>query len=137
MIDKDKIAKYIEKLRIYLSQLDEFRNISEDEFVNDWKIYDLIDRKLHLIIELMLNISEIIISEYGFKKPDYYAEIPEILYNNKKISSELKEQLIDLARFRNVLVHDYLYLDHHIIYKKFINIYDIANKFIDEIKENI
>ncbi len=78
-----------------------------------------------------------IISESNLKRPDYYAEIPEILCRNNKISEDLKEQLIDLARFRNVLVHDYLYLDHHIIYKKFINIYDIVNKFINEIKKNI
>lgn len=111
------------------------KNIIKRKVLSDWRIYDLIDRKLHLSLETVLILGEMIISEFDFQKPDTYADIPKILFENKVISQKLKEELIDLARFRNVLVHGYLYLDHKKVYQHLQKDPKIIKKFIKAIKK--
>ncbi len=133
MVDKEKLVKYIDELKKYIQRLKELKKYSKEEFVSEWRIYDLVERNIHLALENFLNIGEMIISEFSFPKPDFYADIPRILYENKVISVELMDKLVDLARFRNVLVHDYLYLDHSKIYDKFQNIPDTLEEFLKQI----
>lgn len=134
MVDKDRLAKYIQELAGYLKHLAQLQKHPEEEFLSDWKIYDLADRKLHLALETFLTIGEMIISEFGFRKPDTYADIPRILFENKVIPKLLKDKLVDLARFRNVLVHDYLYLDHERVYQHLQTDTKIIEEFIDAVK---
>jgi uncharacterized protein YutE (UPF0331/DUF86 family) len=135
MVDKEKLAKYIQELEGYLIHLDELQKHPIDEFISDWRIFSLVDRQLHLTLESFLTIGEMIIAEFGFDKPDTYADIPRILFENKVISKRLNDQLIDLARFRNVLVHDYLSLDHEKVYQHIQKDPKIIREFIKEVKK--
>ena len=76
-----------------------------------------------------------IIAEFVFDKPDTYADIPRILFANKVIPNRLNDQLVDLARLRNVLVHDYLYLDHEKVYQHIQKDPKIIRQFIKEVKK--
>jgi uncharacterized protein YutE (UPF0331/DUF86 family) len=134
MVDRTRLAKYIQDLEGYLKHLAELQKHPVEEFLSDWRIYDLAERQLHLAMETFLTIGEMIISEFGFTKPDTYADIPRILFENKVISNQLKDKLVDLARFRNVLVHDYLRLDHERVFQH-VQIDDkIVSEFIEAIK---
>lgn len=134
MIDKERLAKYVQELDGYLKHLAELQKHTIEEFLSDWKIYDLAGRQLHLALETSLTIGETIISEFGFAKPDTYADIPRILFENRVIPKLLKDQLVDLARFRNVLVQDYLYLDHEKVYQHVQTDAKIIKEFIDAVK---
>lgn len=137
MIDKEKIAKYIQELELYLKHLSELQRHKKEEVLSDWRIYDLVDRKLHLAIESFLVLREMIISEFGFQKPDTYADIPRILFENKVIDLKLKEKLTELARFRNVLVHGYTRLDHEKVYEHLQEDPEIIKEFIRAVKNFI
>jgi uncharacterized protein YutE (UPF0331/DUF86 family) len=134
MVDKTRLAKYIQDLERYLRHLAELQKHPLEEFLADWRIYDLADRQLHLALETFLTIGEMIISEFGFQKPDTYADIPQILFENKVIEHELKDRLVDLARLRNVLVHDYLHLDHERVYQHLRADPGVIQEFIDAVK---
>ena len=134
-MDKERLAKYIQELEGYLAHLVELGRYPEEEFLSDWRIHDLADRQLHLTLETFLTVGEIVISECGFRKPDTYADIPRILYENKVIGKQLNEELVDLARFRNVLVHGYLHLDHERVYRRLHTDPRIIEDFIEAIKE--
>lgn len=56
MVDKEKLVKYIQELERYLKHLDELQKYSQEEFLSNWRVYDLIDRKLHLILETFLTL---------------------------------------------------------------------------------
>ena len=135
MIDRTKLAKYIQDLEGYLKHLAELQKHPIEEFLSDWKIYDLAERQLHLALETSLTIGEMIISEFGFAKPDTYADIPRILFENKVIPNQLKDKLVDLARFRNVLVHDYLRLDHERVFQHLQTDDKTIREFIEAIKK--
>jgi len=134
MVDKEKIAKYIGDLEVYITHLEELRKHSLEEVLGDWRLYDLVDRKLHVAIEAFLTIGEMLISEFALPKPETYADVPRILFENKVFKKETADKLEDLARFRNVLVHDYLYLDHEIVYGHLQNDPDILKEAIEAIK---
>jgi uncharacterized protein YutE (UPF0331/DUF86 family) len=134
-MDKERLAKYIQELEGYLGHLAELQRYPEEEFLSDWRIHDLADRQLHLTLETFLTVGEIVISECGFRKPDTYADIPRILCENKVIGKQLNEELVDLARFRNVLVHGYLHLDHERVYRHVHTDPRIIEDFIEVIRE--
>ena len=135
MADKERLAKYIQELYRYLRHLDELQKHSAQEFLSDWRIHELAERQLHLALETFLTVGEIVISGFGFRKPDTYADIPRILFENKVIGKKLMDQLVDLARFRNVLVHDYLYVDHERVHQHMQKDSKIIKQFIEAIKK--
>jgi uncharacterized protein YutE (UPF0331/DUF86 family) len=135
MVDRARLAKCIQDLQGYLQHLVEMQKYSLEEYLSDWRIYDLADRQLHLALETYLTVGEMVISEFGFAKPETYADIPRILFENKVIPGQLKDKLVDLARFRNVLVHDYLRLDHERVYQHLTNDTKTIEEFIKAIKK--
>lgn len=134
MVDKARLAKCLQDLEGYLQHLFEMQKYPVEEYLSDWRIYDLADRQLHLALETFLTVGDMVISEFGFAKPDTYADIPRILFENKVIPGQLKDKLVDLARLRNVLVHDYLRLDHERIYQHLQNDTKTIEEFIEAIK---
>lgn len=137
MVDSERLARYIRDLETYLKQAQELQKTDKKELLSDWRIYDLVDRKLHLILETFLSIGEVIISEYKFRKPDTYADIPKIMIENGVIPEDLGNKLIDLAKFRNVLVHEYLFIDHERVYEHLHGDLAIIQEFLNTIKEFI
>ncbi len=87
------------------------------------------------MLETFLSIGERIISEFNFRKPDSYADVPKILVENKVIPVDLGEKLVDLAKFRNVLVHEYLSLDHERVYEHLKNAPSTISEFLGYIKK--
>ena len=137
MVDRERLARFIQELEKYLGQLSELQKMEKQEYLNNWRMYYVVDRTLHLALETFLNIGEIVITECKFRKPDTYADIPRILQENGVIPKELEEKLIDLAKFRNVLVHEYLYLNHEIVYKHLKTDPDIIKKYLSYVKKFI
>ena len=135
MVDKERLAKCIRDLEEYLVRLGQLQQYPREEFLSDWRIHELADRQLHLALETYLTVGEILISECGWRKPDTYADIPRILHENKVIGGQLKDQLVTLARLRNVLVHDYLSLDHERVYQHVHADVGIVREFIDAVRE--
>jgi uncharacterized protein YutE (UPF0331/DUF86 family) len=134
MVDREELTKYIQDLEGYLEHLAELQRYSKPEFLADWRIHDLADRQLHLALETSLTIGEAVISGCGFRRPNTYADIPKILCQNKVIGQQLSDQLVNLARFRNVLVHDYLALDHERVYQHVHADGVIIREFIDAVR---
>jgi len=137
MIDKEKFAKIINDLEDYLRKLSELQRHDLKSFLSDWKIHDLVERNLQLAIQATLDLGEMIISEFCFKKPDSYKDIARILVENKVIPFDFQFTFEDLAGFRNVLVHEYLDLDLERVYEHLQKDPEKIRKFIKHIKEFI
>ena len=71
------------------------------------------------------------------KVPKEYAECFEILSEQKIISNELGNELIKMARFRNMLVHVYWKIDYQIIFDIIQNKLDNLREFSKNIAELI
>ncbi len=78
-----------------------------------------------------------LISEFKFRKPDTYGDIPKILRENNIINVVLCKKLVDLAQFRNVLVHEYMSLDREIVFKHLHKDPNIIKEFLNKVKDFI
>ena len=111
MVKKAIVTARLERLREYLKTLRAVEEFDLERFKNDPFIHGAAERYLHLAIECLLDIGNHIIADRGFRKPETYGEVFEILAEESVISPELMGELAGMAAFRNVLVHDYLKLD--------------------------
>ncbi|MHB9097559.1 MAG: type VII toxin-antitoxin system HepT family RNase toxin [Syntrophales bacterium] len=117
MVRKDLVAARLEKLRNYLKTLKAVRKFDLTTFKKDVFIHATAERYLHLSIECLLDVGNHIIADRGYRKPDTYAEIFEVLAEEGLISTQLLKELEGMAAFRNILVHDYFRLDLDQVYE--------------------
>ena len=90
-----------------LKFLNEYKEISEEEFINNYKDIQAVKYSLLEMIEDCIDIASHLISGNEYEKADTYSEMFEILGKNRIISKKLSINLSAMARFRNVLVHSY------------------------------
>lgn len=128
MVRKELIAARLERLSDYMKILKAIRKYSHDNFKNDVFIHATTERYLQLAIECVLDIGNHVIADRSFRKPDTYAEIFEILAENKVITKRLLKELEGMVAFRNILVHDYLRVDLD-------KVYDILHKRLPSLEK--
>ena len=117
MVRKDLIAARLERLREYIKLLKSIQKQDIQTFKKDPFVHGTAERYLHLSIECLLDIGNHIISDRGYRKPETYTEIFQVLGEEKVITPRLLKELEGMAAFRNILVHDYLKLDLSQIYR--------------------
>lgn len=117
MVDTAIFSKRLDALEDYLQRLRSLGQASESEYLADPAIHDLAARYLHLAMEATIDIANHWIADAGLRTPDTNREIFVVLEQAGEIEQALSERLQDWAGFRNVLVHDYLTIDHGIAYR--------------------
>jgi uncharacterized protein YutE (UPF0331/DUF86 family) len=70
---------------------------------------------LHILIEACVDIANHIISDREMRLPTGYADTFTVLMENKVIGKNLCGTLEKMARFRNVVVHQYETIDPTIV----------------------
>lgn len=75
-----------------------------------------------------MDIANHIISERGYRRPETYSEIFQILGEEKVLSPELSENMQNMAKFRNLLVHRYGEIENR-------KVLEIVKKNLKEVKE--
>jgi len=128
LVRKELIAARLERLRDYVKTLKAIQKYDLNSFKNDVFVHATAERYLQLAIECILDIGNHIISDRAFRKPDTYAEIFEILAENKVITKRLLKELEGMVAFRNILVHDYLRVDLD-------KVYDILHKRLPSLEK--
>jgi uncharacterized protein YutE (UPF0331/DUF86 family) len=117
LVKREVVAARLERLREYLAALKTIRRRDLKTFVDDALVHGAAERYLQLTIECVLDIGNHIIADRNLRKPGTYAEIFEVLAENKIITRKLLKELEGMAAFRNILVHDYLRLDRGKVYQ--------------------
>jgi len=74
-------------------------------------------REFQIAIEACLDIAAHIISEKGWKSPEKYRDIVDILVKNKIIPEDYGRIFKKIIAFRNIIVHEYLEVDLKIVYQ--------------------
>jgi uncharacterized protein YutE (UPF0331/DUF86 family) len=100
-----------------LRKLTAFRDAAEDEFVREPALHDLAERYLHLAVEAALDLGNHWIADRALPTPDTNRDTFTVLENAGEIPSDLAHRLRGWAGFRNILVHQYLEIDHAIAYR--------------------
>lgn len=115
MVDKTLILKKLSNVDEYLKQIKEFSDISVKDYDANWKIQRIVERTLQIMIESCLDVAGHIISDAGFRVPETYVDMFRILTENGILKEKQLAALEKMARFRNIVVHDYAKIDSEIV----------------------
>ncbi|MCC7560895.1 MAG: DUF86 domain-containing protein [Methanobacterium sp.] len=125
--DADRVAKLSSEIYKALDDLVEISGIPKSDFLQ--KRHIIAGAKYYFIvaIEASIDLSNHLISQNNFPIPESYADSFRILKDEGALSQELTLKLMDMARFRNRLVHIYWDVDDEMIY-------EILNQDINDIR---
>jgi uncharacterized protein YutE (UPF0331/DUF86 family) len=115
MVDRTLIFRKISMLEEYLMQIAEYRSISIDQYTKDWKTQRVVERTLQMMVETCIDIAGHIISDMKFRIPTSYADSFSVLAEKGIVGNNLSQSLEKMAKFRNVVVHDYDRVDAEIV----------------------
>ncbi|MGB9735858.1 MAG: type VII toxin-antitoxin system HepT family RNase toxin [bacterium] len=115
MVDKNQILRKLTELETHLKELKEFSDISVEAYKEDWKTQRIVERTLQIMIELCIDVAEHIISDAHMRLPTTYSDTFKVLYENHVIDQSLFNIMEKMAKFRNVVVHQYEKVDAEII----------------------
>lgn len=116
MDEESVVQARLKLLAEYISDLKEFHNASFQEYQDNKLIRKSVERTLHTAIEACLDIGHHIIAEEGFRSPEDNKDVFAVLGEEGIVPGELVPQLVKMARFRNLLVHEYAQIDNTIVY---------------------
>jgi len=133
LVDEALILRKLADLSTYIQQISDFRSLSVDEYKSDWKTQRIVDRTLHIMIEMCIDITGHLISDLKLRVPESYADGFRILNENGIVSDDLIESLMKMAKFRNIIVHQYEKVDPEIVISILQGNIDDCQKFSDEI----
>jgi uncharacterized protein YutE (UPF0331/DUF86 family) len=117
MVDREIFSRRLEGLHGYFNRLRAFRDVAEAEFVAEPALHDLAERYLHLAFEACLDLANHWIADRSLPTPDANRDTFTVLERAGELPTELAERLRGWAGFRNILVHEYLRIDHAIAYR--------------------
>jgi uncharacterized protein YutE (UPF0331/DUF86 family) len=115
LVDKNIILRKISELELYQKQISEFADMTPQTYKSDWKTRRIIERTLQIMIETCVDIANHIVSDTGMRAPTGYADTFKVLFENNMIDSELFAIMERMAKFRNVVVHQYEEVDSEIV----------------------
>ena len=115
MVDKSLIGRKLAEMETYLGQIKEFSKIPASVYKKDWKTQRVVERTLQILIELCIDIANHIISDKDMRLPTGYADAFRVLMENKILNKNLFRTMEKMAKFRNLIVHQYEKIDPAIV----------------------
>jgi uncharacterized protein YutE (UPF0331/DUF86 family) len=100
-----------------LEKVRAFRETSEEEFAGEPALHDLAERYLHLAVEACLDLANHWIADRALRTPDANRDTFTVLEEAGELPADLADRLRGWAGFRNILVHEYLTIDHAIAWR--------------------
>jgi uncharacterized protein YutE (UPF0331/DUF86 family) len=113
----DKVRKITSEIFNALERLEELKALSEADFLSD--LHKIGSAKYNLIvaIEGMIDLCNHVIAKNGFRTPEDYADTFKVMAEKGAFGGAFNSTLIQIARFRNRLVHIYWEVDDHELYR--------------------
>jgi uncharacterized protein YutE (UPF0331/DUF86 family) len=115
LVDKTLILRKLTELEEYLGQIKEYSAISAEEYSSDWKTQRIVERTLQIMIELCTDIAGHFISDRKLRVPVSYADTFKSLGEADIITLDLMGIMEKMAKFRNIVVHQYESVDTAIV----------------------
>jgi len=133
LYDQEKMASLVSQYRKSVARLKALAEIDEDTFIKD---PDKVGScKYHFIvsIESAIDMCNHIISRNGFRVPEDYGDTFIVMAEEGALDLEFSQELRNMAKFRNRLVHLYWEVGDHQVYEILQNRFGDFKKFLNSI----
>lgn len=115
-VDIDRVSEFLRLISDDLQILREKSQVTRGDYLNSRDLQAIVERRLQTATESAINIGNHMIARLGFRPPQDYADVFRILGENQVLRWELAEAMMDMAKFRNLLVHVYWAIDHQRVF---------------------
>ena len=133
LFDQEKMVKLVSELRKSVARLRELAKLSQDEFLCDPDKKG--SSKYHFIvaIESSIDMCNHVIARNGYRVPEDYGDTFRVMAEVGALETDFSDELKNMARFRNRLVHLYWEVDDQQLYEILQTRLDDFKKFLDSI----
>jgi uncharacterized protein YutE (UPF0331/DUF86 family) len=131
LYDQEKMVRLVSELRRSVGRLRELSKLSQEDFLND---PDKIgSSKYHFIvaIESSIDMCNHVIARNGYRVPEDYADTFKVMAEAGAFDADFSDDLRNMAKFRNRLVHLYWQVDDQQVFEIIRNRLDDFKKFLD------
>lgn len=127
------LAEYLEACRL----LKELSRLSFSAFSGD--PHKVASAKYHFIvaIEAATDLCNHVIAKNGLRVPEDYADTFKVMAENNFFSRDFINTLVNMARFRNRLVHRYWDVDTEYLYSILAGNLGDLDRFLEEIRSGL
>lgn len=115
-VDRDRVIEFLRLISADVQDLREKAHTAKEVYLHTRDVQAIVERRLQTAIESCLNIGNHLIARLGLRAPQDYGDVFRILRDAHILPPEYAEAMVDMARFRNLLVHLYWQLDYERIY---------------------
>jgi uncharacterized protein YutE (UPF0331/DUF86 family) len=136
-LNLDLIKGRFSEIETSISRLELILKIPKKEFLKDQDTLDVACYRLLVAIEAALQICYHITAKKLGKVPEEYAECFAILGEAGMLKHDLSNNLQQMARFRNLLIHVYWKIDYEQVYKILQNNLGDLRGFINAIADQL
>ncbi len=131
------IKEKLNHLDEYVENLMSHAETTPEEFVNNRDLQWIIERGLTLCAEIIFDIgNHLLKAKYGLTPKNNEMVLAQ-LKSKDLISNSLYKELRGLGKFRNLLIHDYAYIDPEKVLGYFKKAPPTFRRFIQEIMESL
>jgi uncharacterized protein YutE (UPF0331/DUF86 family) len=116
LVNGNKIEGILARLKDYVQKLNYLSTFAYHDLVADFTKLESAKHLLQVSVECCLDVSNHLIASEGLRSPKSYAEAFQILAEQGIVPTSFLPALLQMARFRNRLVHLYWELDEKMIY---------------------
>lgn len=118
----------------YSIDLSALQTITLDEYQHNKVLRGYVERTLQVCVQICLDISYHLIAELGLRRPENNKDSFAVLSEAGIIPQSALPDLVDMAGFRNIIVHDYARVDntvvYHILTEQLHDFSDFANAIV-------
>lgn len=122
---KNKLGKLEESVKL----LEKYKKYSKKHFINDPTLSGAAKYNLILSIEIIVDIGSHILSEVYGAQLEEYRQVILVLGEYGIVSEKFAKENADMAKFRNLLIHEYIKVDLNKVYNNLQKAPDIFRKF--------
>ena len=133
--ESDRIRKLVSQMREAVSQLKRLKKYEKKVFLNDPDKIGSAKYNFIVAIEAAIDMCNHIISRNGYRTPEDYSDTFAVLGEQGAFESSFTNELKDMAKFRNRLVHIYWEIDDNKIYEILLTRLDDFKYFLVKLAE--
>lgn len=139
MVDVGTMIQRLALLEQYVDELRRYQPLTFKEFQADSHNYWAVERGMHLCAQVVVDIANHILAAESPLQVHDYAQAIHRLGEEGILPGKFAEQFADVAKFRNVLVHEYVRIDKHKVYaylqnnlEDFVSFSGYINEWLDK-----
>jgi len=116
MVDRAIVDRLLGLLGEYVRDLESVRRLSFQDYGSDVRTRRFAERTLQIAIEACLDLGHHIIADEGFREPRDNRDVFKVLAEQRIVDEVLLPDLMNMASFRNLIVHAYGTVDNTVVF---------------------